>query len=208
MGKRTVAFITGIAGQDGVFLAEMLIQKGYEVHGLIRWDSYPDPVDGITRLAAAGLQGKVELHTGDLTDAQNITRLIKSIRPTEIYNLAALSQVGVSFDTPASTLEINAKGTLAVLEAVRVLDMEKKVRIYQASSSEMFGSAPAPQNENTPFQPSKPVRHSKIGGILAGADIPRLLRDVRQQRHFIQPRKPSARRGFRNAQNHEGRRGN
>ena len=162
MGKRTVAFITGIAGQDGVFLAEMLLQKGYDVHGLIRWDSYPDPVDGIGRIIAAGLQDKIELHTGDLTDSQNIAHLIKAIRPTEIYNLAALSQVGVSFDTPASTLEINTKGTLAVLEAVRVLDMEKKVRIYQASSSEMFGSALAPQNENTPFQPCSPYGIAKL----------------------------------------------
>ncbi len=162
-GRKKVAFITGIAGQDGGYLAEFLLRKGYEVHGLVRWDSYMDPMDGIKRLDNLGLtDGRLTIHHGDLTDAQGLTALIKKIQPQEIYNLAALSQVAVSFDTPAVTLDINTKGTLAVLEAVRLLDMEKTVRIYQASSSEMFGSAPAPQNEDTPFHPCSPYGAAKL----------------------------------------------
>tara|TARA_R110001592_G_scaffold20926_22_gene84844 strand:- start:124 stop:1212 length:1089 start_codon:yes stop_codon:yes gene_type:complete len=164
-----IAFITGIAGQDGSYLAEYLLDKGYVVHGLVRWDSYADPAQGFGRLSALGLaDGKVTLHNGDLTDAQYVTSLIKSIQPTEIYNLAALSQVGVSFDTPASTLDINTKGTLAVFEAVRLLDMERRVRIYQASSSEMFGSSPAPQNENTPMHPCSPYGIAKLAAYWLG----------------------------------------
>lgn len=163
MTSRKVAFITGISGQDGAHLARFLCDKGYSVHGLLRWDSYPDPLEGVSRLDALGLvDDQITLHTGDLIDAQNITALIKAIQPDEIYNLAALSQVGVSFETPASTIDINAKGTLAVLEAVRLLDMEDRVRIYQASSSEMFGSCPGPQNEDTPMHPCSPYGVAKL----------------------------------------------
>lgn len=159
------AFITGITGQDGAYLSALLLSKGYRVHGLVRWDSYVDPVDGMQRLNALGLvDERVQLHMGDVTDANNITRLIKEIQPDEIYNLAALSQVGVSFETPSSTLDINAKGTLNILDAVRVLGVEHDVRIYQASSSEMFGSAPAPQNEATPFEPCSPYGVAKLAG--------------------------------------------
>lgn len=162
MSQKT-AFITGIAGQDGGYLAEFLLSKGYDVHGLVRWDSHPDPLDGLSRLEALGLvDDQITLHTGDMTDAQNITALIKKIQPDEIYNLAALSQVGVSFETPASTLDINTKGTLAILDALRILDMEERVRFYQASSSEMFGSAPAPQNEDTPMHPCSPYGVAKL----------------------------------------------
>jgi len=144
-------------------LAELLLSKGYDVHGLVRWDSHPDPLDGLSRLEALGLvDDQITLHTGDMTDAQNITALIKKIQPDEIYNLAALSQVGVSFETPASTLDINTKGTLAILDAIRILDMEGRVRLYQASSSEMFGSAPAPQNEDTPMHPCSPYGVAKL----------------------------------------------
>ena len=157
------AFITGIAGQDGSYLAELLVNKGYCVHGLIRWDSYTDPLDGLARLDALGLvHDDIFLHKGDLTDAQSLTALIKKIQPDEIYNLAALSHVAVSFETPVSTLDINTKGTLAVLEAVRILDMHEHVRIYQASSSEMFGSSPAPQNEDTPMHPCSPYGAAKL----------------------------------------------
>ncbi len=163
MANKKTALITGVAGQDGSYLAEYLLAKGYVVHGLMRWDSYADPADGFGRLDALGLMDdKITLHKGDLTDPQYVTALIKQVKPDEIYNLAALSQVAVSFDTPASTLDINTKGTLAVLEAVRLLDMEQKTRVYQASSSEMFGSSPAPQNEDTPMHPCSPYGIAKL----------------------------------------------
>lgn len=162
-GFKKTALITGIAGQDGGYLAEFLIRKGYRVHGLVRWDSYMDPADGLRRLEALGLtDAALTLHQGDVTDAQSVAALLKDIRPQEIYHLAAMSQVGVSFKTPAATLDINTKGTLALLEAIRLLDMEKSVRMYQASSSEMFGSAPAPQDENTPFMPCSPYGVAKL----------------------------------------------
>ena len=157
------AFITGVTGQDGAYLARFLLDKGYDVHGLVRWDSYADQDDGIRRLVSLGIkETDITLHAGDMIDAQCITALIKKIKPSEIYNLAALSQVGVSFQTPVSALDINTKGTLALLEAVRLLDMVGRVRLYQASSSEMFGSAPAPQNEETPMQPCSPYGVSKL----------------------------------------------
>ncbi len=162
MSNKKTAFITGINGQDGSYLAALLLDKGYDVHGLLRWDSYCDPLDAMGRLSSLGLVEQLTLHTGDLTDAQSLTSIIKKIKPDEIYNLAALSQVGISFETPASTMDINTKGTLAVLEAVRILDMVKTTRIYQASSSEMFGSAPAPQNEHTPMQPCSPYGAAKL----------------------------------------------
>ncbi|MGH1376152.1 MAG: GDP-mannose 4,6-dehydratase [Alphaproteobacteria bacterium] len=163
MTHTKTAFITGISGQDGAYLAQFLLDKGYCVHGLVRWDSYADPLDGLGRLDALGLvNDSITLHTGDITDGQSLTALIKKIQPDEIYNLAALSQVGVSFETPASTLDINTKGTLAVFEAVRLLDMTDKVRIYQASSSEMFGSSPGPQNEDTPMHPCSPYGAAKL----------------------------------------------
>lgn len=159
-----VAFITGIAGQDGAYLARLLLEKGYEVHGLVRWDSYADLADGLSRFDTLGLVSEtIQLHMGDVTDANNITRLIKEIQPHEIYNLAGLSQVRVSFDTPASTFDINAKGVMNILDAVRVLDSD--ARIYQASSSEMFGSAPAPQNEDTPMQPCSPYGVAKLAAF-------------------------------------------
>jgi GDPmannose 4,6-dehydratase len=163
MTRKKTALITGIAGQDGAYLAKLLLGKGYNVHGLVRWDSFADPLDGLARLDALGLvDDAITLHTGDLTDANNITALIKAVQPDEIYNLAALSQVHVSFMTPASTFDINAKGTLYVLEAVKLLEMESRTRIYQASSSEMFGQSPAPQNETTPFEPCSPYGIAKL----------------------------------------------
>lgn len=162
-GFKKTALITGIAGQDGGYLAEFLIKKGYNVHGLVRWDSYMNPADGMARLAMLGLtDAALTLHQGDVTDAQSVTQLLKEVQPQEIYNLAAMSQVGVSFTTPAATLDINTKGTLAILDSIRLLDMERSVRMYQASSSEMFGSAPAPQDENTPFMPCSPYGVAKL----------------------------------------------
>lgn len=162
MGKKT-AFITGITGQDGAYLARFLLDKGYYVHGLVRWDSYVDSAENLARMKALGIEkGDITLHNGDLTDAQNITRLISEIKPDEIYNLAALSQVGVSFETPASVMDINTKGCLAILETVKLLEMTKLARIYQASSSEMFGSSPPPQNEDTHFAPCSPYGVAKL----------------------------------------------
>lgn len=156
------ALITGIAGQDGAYLAQFLLHKGYEVHGLLRWDSYAQVEDQRDRLNTLRIDNEINLHVGDITDANNVTRLISEIRPDEIYNLAGMSQVKVSFETPSSTLDINASGTLNILEAVRNLNMAEHTRIYQASSSEMFGTAPAPQNEETPMHPCSPYAVSKL----------------------------------------------
>ncbi len=167
MTKNKTAFITGITGQDGAYLAGFLLEKGYNVHGLVRWDSYPDPIDGLTRLDSLGLvNDNITLHFGDLTDGHSVMSLLKKIKPDEIYNLAALSQVGVSFETPGSTFDINAKGVQMLLESVRLLNMVDKVRIYQASSSEMFGCAAPPQNEQTPFDPCSPYGVAKVAAYM------------------------------------------
>ena len=158
-----VALITGIAGQDGAYLARFLIDRGYEVHGLVRWDSFPDPMEGLSRLDTLGLvDDAVTLHMGDVTDANNINMVVKQAQPDEAYNLASLSQVHVSFNTPSSVLDINAKGTLNMLEALRINGIESRCRFYQASSSEMFGAAPAPQNEDTSMEPCSPYGAAKL----------------------------------------------
>ncbi len=158
-----VALITGISGQDGAYLAEFLLGKGYKIHGLLRWDSTLSPMQSLERLDALGLvSDDITLHMGDITDANNITNIIKQAQPDEIYNLAALSHVAVSFDTPASTINTNTNGTLNILDAVRILGMENKTRIYQASSSEMFGSSPAPQSESTKMEPCSPYGIAKL----------------------------------------------
>ncbi|MCF8495180.1 MAG: GDP-mannose 4,6-dehydratase [Alphaproteobacteria bacterium] len=157
MKNPKIAFITGITGQDGAYLAQFLLEKGYSVHGLLRWDW----AEGTDRLKTLGIEDRLHLHHGDMTDAGNLTRLIKAIEPDEIYNLAALTHVQVSFETPSSAFQANAMGTLNLLESLRILDMPK-IRLYQASSSEMFGSAPPPQNETTPFQPCSPYGVSKL----------------------------------------------
>ena len=158
------ALITGVTGQDGSYLAEVLLDKGYDVHGIKRRASsfntdridhlYQDPHEPDV---------KMTLHYGDMTDATNLIRIIQEVQPTEIYNLAAQSHVQVSFETPEYTANSDALGTLRVLEAVRILDMEKKVRFYQASTSEMFGKAQeVPQSETTPFYPRSPYGTAKI----------------------------------------------
>ena len=130
---RFVALITGITGQDGSYLAELLLEKGYEVHGIVRRSSSinTDRIDHI--------YPRIKLHYGDLTDSSSLIRLIQEIKPTEIYNLAAQSHVKVSFEIPEYTGQVDALGTLRILEAVRLLGMEKDVRIYQASTSELYG---------------------------------------------------------------------
>ena len=164
MAKR--ALITGITGQDGAYLAEFLLGKGYEVHGIKRRASsfntdridhlYQDPHESGVRL---------RLHYGDLTDATNLIRIVQQVQPDEIYNLAAQSHVAVSFETPEYTANSDALGTLRILEAIRILGLEKKTRFYQASTSEMFGKVhEIPQRETTPFYPRSPYGAAKVYG--------------------------------------------
>jgi len=158
------ALITGVTGQDGAYLAEFLLTKGYRVHGIKRRASsfntdridhlYQDPHERNVRLT---------LHYGDLTDSTNLIRIIQEVQPDEIYNLAAQSHVGVSFETPEYTANADAVGTLRLLEAIRILGLEKKTRFYQASTSEMFGKVQEiPQRETTPFYPRSPYGVAKV----------------------------------------------
>ncbi len=163
--NKKVALITGITGQDGSFLAQILLKKGYEVHGIVRRAStfntlrinhlYKDPHEKNTKLF---------LHHGDLADAGTIRKIIYQTKPDEIYNLGAQSHVKVSFEIPEYTMDITGNGALRVLEAIRDFESDtgKKVKFYQASSSEMFGSSPPPQNEKTPFEPQSPYGAAKL----------------------------------------------
>ncbi|MCI7462127.1 MAG: GDP-mannose 4,6-dehydratase [Bacteroides sp.] len=166
--KKKVALITGITGQDGSYLAEFLIDKGYEVHGVLRRSSsfntgriehlYLD--EWVRDMKRKRL---VNLHWGDMTDTSSLIRIIQTIQPDEIYNLAAQSHVKVSFDVPEFTAETDAVGTLRLLEAVRILGMEHKTKIYQASTSELFGLVQeTPQKETTPFYPRSPYAVAKL----------------------------------------------
>ena len=159
-----VALITGITGQDGAYLAEFLLEKGYEVHGLKRRTSLFNTARIDHLYHDQHEQGvKFKLHYGDLTDSTNLIRVIEEIKPDEIYNLAAQSHVMVSFDTPEYTANTDAIGTLRILEAVRLLGLGNKIRIYQASSSELFGLVQeTPQNEFTPFYPRSPYAVAKL----------------------------------------------
>ena len=154
-----VALITGITGQDGSYLAELLLEKGYEVHGIVRRASL------INTHRIDHIYPQLKLHYGDLTDATNIISIIKQVEPDEIYNLGAQSHVKVSFETPEYTAQVDGLGTLRVLEAVRLLGMEKKTRIYQASTSELYGEVQeTPQTETTPFYPRSPYGCAKLYG--------------------------------------------
>ena len=158
------ALITGITGQDGAYLAELLLEKGYEVHGIKRRASlfntdridhlYQDPHEKGRRLV---------LHYGDMTDSTNLIRIIQAVQPDEIYNLAAQSHVAVSFETPEYTANADAIGPLRILEAIRILGLEKKTRFYQASTSELYGLVQEiPQKETTPFYPRSPYAVAKL----------------------------------------------
>jgi GDPmannose 4,6-dehydratase len=159
--NRNVAFVTGITGQDGSYLAELLLSKGYEVHGLIRRSStfntsridhiYKDPHD---------VNPKLFLHYGDLIDGVGLTNLVREIKPTEVYNLGAQSHVNVSFTMPQYTSQVCAVGAVGLLESIR--SAEINTRFYQASTSELFGSTPPPQNENSVFKPRSPYAASKL----------------------------------------------
>ncbi len=153
------ALITGITGQDGSYLAELLLEKGYEVHGIVRRSSL------INTHRIDHIYERLHLHFGDLTDATNIINVIKQVEPDEIYNLGAQSHVKVSFETPEYTGQVDGLGTLRILEAVRLLGMEKKTRIYQASTSELYGDVQeVPQTETTPFYPRSPYGVAKLYG--------------------------------------------
>ena len=165
------ALISGITGQDGSFLAEFLLQKGYEVHGILRRSSSFN-TGRIEHLYfdewVRDMKQKrtINLHYGDMTDSSSLIRIIQQVQPDEIYNLAAQSHVKVSFDVPEYTAETDAVGTLRILEAVRILGMEKKTKIYQASTSELYGKVQEiPQNENTPFYPRSPYGVAKQYGF-------------------------------------------
>jgi GDPmannose 4,6-dehydratase len=162
MGK--VAFITGVTGQDGAYLSEFLLKKGYTVHGLKRRTSLfnTDRIDHLYQEPHIKNQNFI-LHFGDMTDSTNLTRLIKEIQPDEIYNLAAMSHVRVSFDMPEYVADADGIGTLRLLEAIRLLGLEKKTKIYQASTSELYGKVQeVPQKETTPFYPRSPYAVAKM----------------------------------------------
>jgi len=166
MGK--IALITGITGQDGSFLAELLLKKGYQIHGIIRKSSAfnTERIEHLylkELLRNSNRDRQIRLHYGDLTDPTNLIRLIQEIKPDEIYNLAAMSHVKASFELPEYTADTNGLGTLRLLEAVRLLGLGEKTKIYQASTSELFGKAEAfPQNEDTPFHPRSPYGVAKL----------------------------------------------
>ncbi|WP_234495034.1 GDP-mannose 4,6-dehydratase [Vibrio maritimus] len=164
MKKNKVALITGVTGQDGSYLAEFLLEKGYEVHGIKRRASSfnTDRVDHIYQDNHEEDQ-RFFLHYGDLTDSSNLTRILKEVQPDEVYNLAAQSHVAVSFECPEYTADVDAIGTLRLLEAIRFLNMEKTTKFYQASTSELFGEVQEiPQKETTPFHPRSPYAVAKM----------------------------------------------
>ncbi len=156
------ALITGITGQDGSYLAEFLLEKGYEVHGIIRRSS----VHSTERIDHLLKAGTITIHDGDLSDSSSIVKIVNLVKPDEIYNLAAQSHVGVSFDAAEYTGDVDAIGVLRILEAVHMLGMDKTCRIYQASTSELYGKVEeVPQNENTPFHPYSPYAVAKQYGF-------------------------------------------
>lgn len=161
--SRDIALITGVTGQDGAYLAELLLDKGYQVHGIARHASSPNTPRIDHLLKDARRAGNFILHYGDMTDGERLTRLIQEIKPTAVYNLAAQSHVGASFEMPEYTANVDALGALRLLEAIRILGMGQDVRFYQASTSELFGNAKEfPQRETTPFSPRSPYGVAKL----------------------------------------------
>lgn len=164
MEEKKIALISGVTGQDGSYLAEFLLSKGYEVHGIIRrastfnTDRIDHLIDDIH--SSAGEQAKLALHYGDLTDSGNISKLMNQIKPDEVYHLGAMSHVRVSFDMPEFTCNVGALGTLRMLEAIKNSGLP--IKFYNAASSEMFGASPPPQNEKTPFHPRSPYACAKV----------------------------------------------
>lgn len=166
-GRRKVALITGITGQDGSYLAEFLLGKGYEVHGIIRRSSSFNTgrIQHLYRDPQAHVEGSMKLHYGDMTDSTCLVKLVAAVRPSEIYNLAAQSHVKVSFDLSEYTANVDALGTLRILDAIRTCNLDKDVRFYQASTSELYGKVQeSPQKETTPFYPRSPYGVAKLYG--------------------------------------------
>src|SRR5215470_10661501 len=164
MTQKKVALITGVTGQDGAYLSELLLRKGYEVHGIKRRASSfnTDRIDHLYQDPHVDNQN-FKLHYGDLTDATNLIRIVQTVQPDEIYNLAAQSHVAVSFETAEYTANADALGTLRLLEAIRILGLTRHSRFYQASTSEMFGKVQeTPQRETTPFYPRSPYGVAKL----------------------------------------------
>jgi len=166
MTAKKVALITGVTGQDGAYLSQLLLDKGYEVHGVKRRASLfnTDRIDHLYQDPHVAHQ-RFTLHYGDLTDSTNLIRIVQQVQPDEIYNLAAMSHVAVSFETPEYTANADGLGTLRLLEAIRILGLEKKTRFYQASTSELYGLVQqVPQTETTPFYPRSPYAVAKLYG--------------------------------------------
>ena len=162
MSKQNIALITGVTGQDGSYLAELLLDKGYDVHGIIRRSS----VDYRERIAHLEGRPHFHLHYADLGDSMSIVGVVSDVRPTEIYNLAAQSHVQVSFDSPEFTADVDAVGVLRIIEAVRKVGLSNTCKIYQASTSELYGKVEeVPQNEETPFHPFSPYAVAKQYGF-------------------------------------------
>jgi GDPmannose 4,6-dehydratase len=162
---KKIALITGVTGQDGAYLAELLLSKGYEVHGIKRRASLnnTDRIDHLYNGSSSSVENNLILHHGDLTDTSSLIRIVKQIQPDEIYNLAAQSHVAVSFEEPEYTANSDALGALRILEAIRILGLEKKTRFYQASTSELYGLVQeTPQKETTPFYPRSPYAVAKL----------------------------------------------
>ena len=183
MSNRKRALITGITGQDGSYLAELLLEKGYAVHGIKRRSSsfntnridhlYQDPHE---------LDPRMKLHYGDLSDGSNLQRIIEQVQPDEIYNLGAQSHVAVSFEAPEYTANVDALGTLRILEAVRICGLTDKTRIYQASTSELYGMVQEiPQKGKHPISPTQPLRRGKAICVLDNGELPGGLRHVCMQ---------------------------
>ena len=204
MTERKVALITGVTGQDGAYLAEFLLEKGYVVHGIKRRSSsfntgriehlYEDPHAPEPRFA---------LHYGDMTDATNLIRIIQETQPDEIYNLAAQSHVQVSFEAAEYTANADAMGTLRLLEAIRLLNLVGKTRFYQASTSELYGKVQAvPQRRDHAVLSALALCRSQALRLLDHGQLPRSLRHPRFERHPLQPREPNSRRNLRNAKDH------
>ena len=162
MSQNKTALITGITGQDGSYLAELLLDKGYEVHGLIRRSSQKN-TNLLDNISNSKQKNNLKLHYGDLTHSTNILRIIQDIQPEEIYNLGAQSHVQVSFETPEYTAQVDALGPLRILESIRILNMTEKTKVYQASTSELYGMVQeTPQSETTPFYPRSPYGVAKL----------------------------------------------
>ena len=195
------ALITGITGQDGSYLAEFLLEKGYDVHGVIRRSS----VDYRERIAHLEGHPHFHLHYGDLSDSMSILSVVSTVRPDEIYNLAAQSHVQVSFDVPEFTADVDATGVLRVLEAVRLSGLKDTCRIYQASTSELYGKVEEvpPEREHT-VPPLQPLRRRQAVRLLDREGVPRGVQHVLLLGHPVQPRVRAPRRDLRHPQDHAG----